>query len=52
MAHLVDVSELVDDLVDHGVHGLDFHLRVAALGLDAAPHHPERVAVVRRTARE
>lgn len=48
-AHLVDVSELVDDLVHHRVHDLHFDLRVAALGFDAAAHHAERVAVVRRT---
>lgn len=51
-AHLVDVSELVDDLVHHRVHDLHFDLRVAALGFDAAAHHAERVAVVRRTTRK
>lgn len=51
-AHLVDVSELVDDLVHHRVHDLDFDLRVAALGFDAAAHHAERVAVVRRMTRK
>lgn len=48
-AHLVDVSQLVDDLVHHRVHDLDFDLRVAALGFDAAAHHAECVAVVRGT---
>lgn len=51
-AHLVDVSELVDDLVHHRVHDLDFNLRVAALGFDAAAHHAECVAVVRRKTRK
>lgn len=47
-AHLVDVLKLVDDLVHHWVHALHFDLRVGALGFDAAAHHTERVAVVRR----
>lgn len=47
-AHLVDVLKLVNDLVHHRIHALHFHLRVGALGFDAAAHHTERVAVVKK----
>lgn len=44
-AHLIDMFQFVDDLIDYRVRSLHFDLRVGALSLDPVAHHTQRVAV-------
>lgn len=47
-AHLIDVFEFVNNLIDYRVCALHFDFRVGALSLDPIAHHTKGVAVNRR----
>lgn len=44
-AHLIDVLQLINDLIDDRVSSLHFHFRVGTLSLDPVADHTQSVAV-------
>lgn len=47
-AHLIDVFQFVNNLIDYRVRSLHFDFGVGTLSLDPIAHHTEGVAVNKR----